>query len=284
MIAIDLVVGAHHAAGMALLDADFKGEQIAFTRGRLGNPDIDKFAPGFLTVERVMLDRGNDMVGLDPRNRRAHQHPGQQRIFRQVFERPPVARIARQIGTTGQQHVETLGACLAADHCPAAAHQVGVPRGRLGQTRRQRGGTVVSHPADPGDSQAGIGFPERGNAKAGDAGHIASAGDGIGRNRDARKYRQRHDAVGQHDLFVGVHPGDRCPRPAFCRLGSIRRRVGQRDARRRCQSERDQSGKLLTDRHGSASATRGCSAKAPRAYLAKPRLPCLANLVSKKSG
>ena len=116
MLAVDDVIGTHRAARMALFDADFKRQQIAFTRGGFGNLHIDEFARGFLPVQREMLDGGDDVVRLNAADRRAHQRSGQQGVLGQIFKRPPIARVARQVRAARQHHVKALGPRLAADH------------------------------------------------------------------------------------------------------------------------------------------------------------------------
>ena len=69
--------------------------------------------------------------------------PGEQRVFTQVLEVAPVARIAREIHTPGEHHVETLGARLGTDGRAGPIREIRIEGGCDGQSRRQRRGDVV---------------------------------------------------------------------------------------------------------------------------------------------
>ena len=108
-----------------------------------------------------MLDCRNDPVRLDPRNRRAAEHARQQRIFAQILERPPVARVTDQVDPARQQHVETFGLGFAADHHAARAHDRRVPCRSQQHARGKRGRPVLAQAHDIGNAKAGIGFAQR---------------------------------------------------------------------------------------------------------------------------
>jgi hypothetical protein len=114
-----------------------------------------------------VLDRGNDVVGLDAANGRAHQHARQQRIFRQIFKRAAIARIARQVDAAGQQHVVAAGARFGADHRAAIVQHGRIPACRLGNARRQRRRPRLRAPTQATPRLASVslsaGTPRRGN-------------------------------------------------------------------------------------------------------------------------
>jgi len=90
-----------------------------------------------------MLHGRYHALALDAGNGRPVQRPGEQRVFTQVFEVAPVARIARKIHTPGEHYVETLGARLGADGRSAQIREIRIEGGCDGQSRRQRRGDVV---------------------------------------------------------------------------------------------------------------------------------------------
>ena len=55
-----------------------------------------------------------------PRDLRADDGAGQQRVFAAIFEIAAVARLAHQVDAARQHHVEARGARFGADHPPAA--------------------------------------------------------------------------------------------------------------------------------------------------------------------
>ncbi len=123
--AIYPVIRAHHRSGLTLFDGDFEGQQIAFPRGRFANHGVVETAPGFQIVQREMLDGGNNVLVLNAFDGGAGDAAGEQWILAGVFEIAAVARIARQIHATGQQHVKPLRAGLMADHRTGAISEFG---------------------------------------------------------------------------------------------------------------------------------------------------------------
>ena len=167
-----------------------------------------------------MLERGNHRVRLHPFDQRAAQRSGQQRIFAQIFEIAARTRIAHQVDSAGQHHVEALGACLRSDHAAGFAHQRRIPACRQRHSRWQRGGDIaLAHVEQVRHAERGIGADLRRNAKPGNAGNLAGAHRDTGRAAVMR-HQQRKLAVKQRDLVIAVHGPDLPARPSH--IGAFR--------------------------------------------------------------
>ena len=102
---------------MPTLDGDFEGQQVGFSQRRPIDARVQRVAVDLVGVEREMLDGRDHVLRLDAAHRLSGEHAREQRVLAEVFEIPPVTRVARQVHAAGQQHVEALGAGLAAHQC-----------------------------------------------------------------------------------------------------------------------------------------------------------------------
>ena len=84
--AVDQVVGVHDGVDVGLGDGGFEGGQIDFAHGALVHVGAGVVAIELLVVEGVVLDGGNDALGLHAFNERNHQRGVEERILRQVLE------------------------------------------------------------------------------------------------------------------------------------------------------------------------------------------------------
>ena len=172
--AVDEIVRTHHRSRLPGLDRDFERQQIGHAHRRIADHRVDGVPVRLLIVDRVMLDRGDDVIGLDAGDLVADDRAGEQRILPAIFEIAAVARIAQQIDAAREHDVEARIMRFAADHRAAGVRQFGVPGCRRSDTGGQGGslalflrGPLGRH-ADPG-----IGLPLRRDAETRDAGNIA---------------------------------------------------------------------------------------------------------------
>ena len=126
---VDTIIGAHHRAGVAALDGDLEGEQVAFAHRGVREVGAHRHAAGFLVVQGEMLDRRDDVEVLGAANGFARHGAGEQRIFAEIFEGAPAARFARQVDAAGKHDVEAFVARLRADHRSARISKAVVPGG-----------------------------------------------------------------------------------------------------------------------------------------------------------
>ena len=104
-----------------------EGEQIGLLHGAFGDDGIDEVAAGFLVVHGVVLDVADDVLGLLALHQIADDGSGEERIFAGVFEGAAVARLAGEVDSAAESHVEALRAQLAADHGAVFASGFGIP-------------------------------------------------------------------------------------------------------------------------------------------------------------
>ena len=114
--AIDLVIGAHDRAGVAVFDGDLKSQQVALAQGCLINPCIDHMAAGLLVIERKVFEGADNLVGLRALDPCARQFPCEQGVFAQIFEIATAAWLAGQVGTAAQQNIEPLVSGFGSHH------------------------------------------------------------------------------------------------------------------------------------------------------------------------
>lgn len=219
--AIHTVVGAHNGAGVALLDGDFKRQEVGFAQRRHVDPGVEHRAASLRVIEREMLDRRDHVLVLDAADRRANHRSGEQRVLTRIFEIATVARIAGEIDTAAENDVEALAPGLVANHRAMRIGQPRLPAGGYGEAGGKRRRLIGRAPIERrGDAEAAIGFPQRRDAEPGNALYIA----------DHRLAVRRIDpALCQAQLFRGCHPGQHeigahirrqhrvHPRPVVCR-------------------------------------------------------------------
>ena len=161
--AVDPVVSAHHRADPGL-DRRVKRREIDLLHGPLAGVRGVGHAVGLLVVERVVLDRRDHVLRLDPLDDPGARLPGQVRVLAGVLEVAPVQWIARDVDAGSEQHVHALGERLAAEDGSVLLRQLRIPgrgeRDAVGERRGQRlliahaGGRVVQDQRR--DAQRGV--------------------------------------------------------------------------------------------------------------------------------
>ncbi len=183
-VAIDLVVRAHHRSGTAARDRQLEGEQIGFAHGAFPDARVDGGARGLLVIQRVVFDRGQHVLALDAAYGLADECAGQQGILAGVLEVAAVARIALQVDTAGQHHIEAFVPGLAADHRATGECDLRVPTGRGREARGQRRGDIAGPHIDRvGYAQAGVALLLPRDIQPWDSRHVAGRADRAGRHR-----------------------------------------------------------------------------------------------------
>lgn len=210
VVAVDLVVGRHHRAGLGPLDGDLEGQQVRFAV-RVGIDDgVQPVPVGFIAVQRIVLGRRDDTLPLDADDLLRGHGRAQQRVLGEVLEVAAVARVTRQVDGAGQLDVEPAAAGLPPDHLAGGPGQCGVESGGQRQPGGQRRGRIAGAVAGIGDTESGVAHPQRRNPQPRNAGHIAGAHRNVG--RDAL-IAQRPPVPGAHDpdqqgeAFVVGHLG-----------------------------------------------------------------------------
>ena len=78
----------------------------------------------FVTIERVVLECGDDVFSLDAVDGLSGEDGAEIRIFRVVLVISAVAHVAREVHSTGQHDVEASDACLAAENTTTLAREL----------------------------------------------------------------------------------------------------------------------------------------------------------------
>ena len=176
---VDLIVGAHHRAGTAAFDRDFKRQQIGFARRPRIDTHVERAAIRLLIVESEMLDGREDMPALGAGDRRARHHAREQWVFREILEIAAAARIANEVHGAAEQDIEAAGARLTRHRFPLASRQRLVPSRGERQIRRHRGRAFAAADiAGIGYAEFAVGLLQSRHAEARRAGHEASRTDG----------------------------------------------------------------------------------------------------------
>ena len=127
VVAVDPVIGAHDGAGIGDGDGDMKREEIGLLHAAFGDDGVDEVAAGFLVVHCVVLDVADDVLGLFALHQIADDGSGEQRVFAGVLEGAAISRLASEVDSAAESHVEALRAKLAADHRAECAGGLGIP-------------------------------------------------------------------------------------------------------------------------------------------------------------
>jgi len=108
VIAIEPVVAAHNAAGVAFFDGDFKGQQIKLAQGTLVDLAIAAHAVGFLLVANKVFYGGYNFLALGSQRTLGQQLASQNRVFAEVLKEAAAARFPRKISAAAKAHSKTL--------------------------------------------------------------------------------------------------------------------------------------------------------------------------------
>src|SRR5262245_9548584 len=150
-----------------------------------------------VAVERVVLERRDDALALDPVDRFGAEDGTEIRIFRVILEVAAVARIASEIDPAGELDVESATPRLAADRRATLARESWIEARSDDDGRRERGGPLVVRPVPRvGHAHARVAALDRRNTEPRDAGRIPCAHvlDVHGNARVARNANRRNSA------------------------------------------------------------------------------------------
>ena len=201
-IAVHLVVGTHHHAGLPFGDGDLEGQQIGLAHDALIELDVSDIAAGLLVVEGVMFHVGDDLLFLQTLDKPGEHLAGQDRVLSLVFEVASVAGLAHEIDSAADRSVVLLIAQFAPDQGAIFVGQVEIPRGGFREGGRQERGIASASGGSP-HADGGIGQLHVGQTEPWNPGNHAGAAIGPrpGRCKAA-------GPVDQGDLFVQRHLRD----------------------------------------------------------------------------
>ena len=143
VVAVDMVVGAHDSGRVGETDGDLEGEQVSFAEGARVDDCVEGVAAGLLIVEDVVFDVSHDVVGLDAEGELANHCAGEDGIFAGVLEVAAIARLADEIDSAADGHVEALVAKLAADDGAVEEGSVRIPGRRHAEDGGKQGGVTA---------------------------------------------------------------------------------------------------------------------------------------------
>ena len=127
--AVDQVVGVHDGVDVGFGNRSFKRGEIDFAHGALVHVGAGIVAIELLIVEGVVLDGGDDALGLHAFNERNQQRGVQVRIFRKVLEIAAGNWRAGDVDAGTEEEVDAAGAGIAAEGFADLAGKIGVPTG-----------------------------------------------------------------------------------------------------------------------------------------------------------
>lgn len=86
IVTVEAVIAAHCAAGMALLDGDFKERKVQFAKGSFVNLGVPAHAAGLLFIAGEVFDGCNDLLALGSERTLCKQLTSQFRIIAEILE------------------------------------------------------------------------------------------------------------------------------------------------------------------------------------------------------
>ena len=115
MFAVELVVGAHDAPGIGLLDRPLEGPQVQLAQRAFVDLGVDRHALDLGVVGDEVLHRDGDIVGLHARDVRDGECAREFRVLAVALEGAPADRRAVQVDGRPEHDVGTLATTLRAD-------------------------------------------------------------------------------------------------------------------------------------------------------------------------
>ena len=170
--AVDPVLGAHHGAGVGLLDGGLERRLIDLAQRALVDVLVDNVAVDLLVVGEIVLRLGDRALGLDPLDGRHDDLARELRILAVGLERPPIQRDARDVDVRPFLEVAADRAGLAAHHRAVAECDLRVERGGESDRRGQRGRLRLHRPARA-DAGRAVVEPQRRDAQPGNRQRLA---------------------------------------------------------------------------------------------------------------
>ncbi len=153
---VDPVVGAHHRGGPGLFDDVFEGPQIQFAQRALVDIRTDAHPVVLGIVDREMLQRCAHAVPLHPAHPCRAEHTGQQRIFGEVLEVAPAARVPLDVDPGPEQHLDTQGPALGTQGGADPFDELGIPGLAQADGGREAGRRFAAGQAEVVGGAAGL--------------------------------------------------------------------------------------------------------------------------------
>ena len=110
MDTIDLVIGAHHAAGIRLCNRNLERLHVHLIEGALRHVRGAEVAERLLVIGNIVLEGSNDLVGLNALNVGGSHHARQIGVFAVVFKATAAQRVTGQVKTRAIELVGTESA------------------------------------------------------------------------------------------------------------------------------------------------------------------------------
>ena len=139
---IDLVIGSHHAPGIAIADGHLKGTEVDFVHGPVGDAHIDEASVVFLVVEGIVLQAYGRTVVLRTFGICHSQHTAEIGVFTEVFIGSSTRWETLDIDGWPQYHILATQPGLMAHALSVGKGPLDAPGGCQCRTRREEGGRV----------------------------------------------------------------------------------------------------------------------------------------------
>ena len=137
MLTINIIIGGHYGPRLRFLDGDLKSFQVDLPESPLRHDGVVHKTVGLLVVCSIMLEGGAHTVALDPVYHGCGYLAAKERVFRIVFEVPSAQRVAVDVDSRCEQHIDSVFLGLAS-HCPSCfSHYLRVPCGRNQRADRE---------------------------------------------------------------------------------------------------------------------------------------------------
>ena len=135
VLAVEAVVGGHHAPRVGLLHRDLERAQVDLAQRALVDDRVGVHAAGLVLVGDEVLEAGADAASLRAAHEGGRHPPAQHRVLGEVLEVAPGERRALEVDPRAEQHADALGAALRRDRPGDLLDEREVPRWRRARTR-----------------------------------------------------------------------------------------------------------------------------------------------------
>ena len=125
--AVEAVIHAHDSPGLRLLDGYLISGEVNLAQGSLVNNCADGHSAGLLAVDRVMLERSADTLGLNAVYKSGGHLAGKIRVLREILEVSAAQGRTLHVGSGSEQDGHLLGYALFAEELTHAVDKLGIP-------------------------------------------------------------------------------------------------------------------------------------------------------------
>jgi hypothetical protein len=143
VLAVDLVVGAHHQPRPGRGDDVLERREVDLPQGPLVGVRADPHPVGFLVVRGEVLHAAADLLRLQPVDHRRGEPAGQVRVFGEVLEVAPAQRVPLDVESRAEDRRDVLGPRLRAEGGAYLPGQVRVPGAAQRRGGREAGGGLA---------------------------------------------------------------------------------------------------------------------------------------------